>query len=183
MTTTHRYQYGQKSFLGGDMVASIQAFSEALEEGDHPLHSHLNRGIAYLKIGRFSQAIEDFDAVLKEDGRHEVALFYRGIAKLNLEKNEDAVHDLDRCLRLNPERGAAYLARGLAHGGLGHKSEMRKDIHDLHALNNVELGEFLEEYVLSDPLFNQTLALFARDDGKWRLSLTEDEVQRLAVLH
>ena len=87
------------------------------------------------------------------------------------------------CLALNPERGAAYLARGLAHNALQHRGEAEKDIHDSHALNSVELSEFLEEYILSDPLFNRTLLLFEKDEGKWRLSLTEDEVQRLAILH
>ncbi|MBU0961094.1 MAG: tetratricopeptide repeat protein [Proteobacteria bacterium] len=183
MTSTNTFMLGQKAFLSGDLAASIKAFSDALQQGDHPFHSKLNRGIAYLKIGQFARAIADFDTIIKEDNYHDQAFFYRGIAKLNQEKNEEAIHDLDSCLALNPERGAAYLARGLAHSALGHRGEAEKDIHDRHALNNVELGEFMEEYIFSDPLFSRTLTLFKKDEGRWKLALTENEVQRLGTIH
>ncbi len=183
MTTTNTFMIGQKAFLSGDLVSSIRAFSDALKQGDHPFQSKLNRGIAYLKIGRFAQAVEDFNTIIRENDNYDQALFYRGIAKLNLEKNEEAILDFNSCIALNPEKGPAYLARGLAHDALGHKGEAEKDIHDCHALNSVELGEFMEEYIFSDPLFNRTLTLFEKDEGNWRLSLTENEVQRLGTLH
>lgn len=183
MTTTNTFLQGQKAFLDGDLENSIKAFSNSLEQGDHPFHSHLNRGIAYLKICQFALAIDDFDAIIKEDDAYERAFFYRGIAKLNLEANEEAIDDLDRALALNPERGPAYLARGLAHYLLGHNKDAEKDIHNSHVLNNVELGEFMEEYILSNSLFNQTLLFFEKDEGKWALSLTENEMQRMANLH
>lgn len=180
---TNTFMLGQKAFLSGDLATSIKAFSEALKQGDHPFHSSLNRGIAYLKIGQFVRAVEDFDTIINKDDRHDQAFFYRGIAKLNLERNEEAICDLDRSLALNPERGAAYLARGLAHNALGHKREAERDIHDSHALENVELGEFMEEYIFSDSLFNRTLKLLEKDEGRWKLALTENEAQRLTVLH
>ena len=183
MTTTNTFLQGQKAFLGGDLEESIRAFSDALEQGTHPFLSHLNRGIAYLKICQFARAIEDFDVIISRDDIHGRALFYRGIAKLNLEENEEAIHDLDRSLALNPERGATYLARGLAHHALGHRTEAEKDIHDSHVLNNVELGEFMEEYILSESLFNRTLNFFEKDEAKWQLSLTENEVQRMDIVH
>jgi tetratricopeptide (TPR) repeat protein len=183
MTTTNTFLKGQKAFLGGDLADSIKAFSDALKLGTHPVHSHLNRGIAYFKIGQFSRAIEDFDVIIGDDNLHGRALFYRGLAKLNLEENEEAIHDLDRSLALNPERGVAYLALGLAHHALGHRAEAEKDIHDSHVLNNVELGEFMEEYIISESLFNRTLKLFEKDDANWRLSLTESEVQRMDTVH
>ncbi len=183
MTTTNTYLQGQKTFLGGDLEDSIKAFSNALEQGVHPVHSHLNRGIAYFKTCQFDRAIEDFDIIINENNSHERALFYRGIAKLNLEENEEAIHDLDRSLALKPERGDTYLARGLAHNALGHKDEAEKGIHDSHVLHNVELGEFMEENILSESLFNRTLKFFETDDAKWELSLTDTEVQRMDVVH
>ena len=136
-----------------------------------------------LKSAGSHELSNDFDLILERAALHERALFYRGVAKLNLEENEEAIHDLDRFLALNPDRGAAYLARGLAHYALGHREEVGKNIHDNHALNHVELGEFMEEYILSNSLFRRALKLFERDNGKWRLSLTEDEIQRMAILH
>ncbi len=183
MTTTNTYLQGQRSFLSGDLEDSIKAFSDSLEHGVHPFHSHLNRGIAYFKIGRFARAIEDFDVIINEDDVHARALFYRGLANLNLERNEEAILDLDRSIAFNPERGVAYLARGLAHHALGHRNNAEKNIHDSHVLHDVELGEFIEEYVLSESLFNRTLKFFEKDDAEWNLSLTESEVQRMAIVH
>jgi len=183
MTTTNTFLLGQKAFLGGDLENSIKAFSDALKQGTHPVHSHLNRGIAYFKIGQFTRAIEDFDVIIANDNIHGRTLFYRGLAKLNLEENEEAIHDLDRSLALNPERGAAYLARGLAHHALGNRVEAEKDIHDGHVLNDVELGEFMEEYIISESLFIRTLKLFENDDAKWKLLMTESEVQRMDTVH
>ena len=183
MTTINTYLKGQKAFLGGDLEDSIIAFSDALKHGVHPMHSHLNRGIAYFKIGLFDRAIEDFDIVIKEDETHERAFFYRGIAKLNLEENEEAIHDFDRALSLKSHKGVTYLARGLAHHALGHIKESEKDIHDGHVLKNVELGEFMEENILSESLFNRTLKFFENDEAKWELSLTDSEVERMDVVH
>jgi tetratricopeptide (TPR) repeat protein len=183
MTTINTYLKGQQAFLGGDLEDCIIAFSDALEHGIHPMHSYLNRGIAYFKTALFDRAVEDFNRVIKEDKNHERALFYRGIAKLNLEENKEAIHDLDRAISLKPDKGASYLARGLAHHSLGHIKEAKKDIHDGHVLKNIELGEFMEENILSETLFNRTLKLFENDEAKWELSLTDSEVERMDVVH
>ncbi len=183
MTTTNTYLTGQKAFLGGDLERSIVAFTDAVEHGIHPLHSHLNRGIAYFKIGRFHHAIKDFDMLIDEDETHERALFYRGIARLNLGENEEAIHDFDRAIAINPEGGNTYLARGLAHHSLGHRKEANRDIHDGHVLKSVELGEFMEENILAESLFNKTLKYLESDDANWELSLTNNEVQRMDVVH
>jgi len=183
MTTLNTYIQGQKAFLGGDFESSIKDFTSALKQGTHPFHSHLNRGIAYFNIGQFNHAIDDFDAIIDKDDSHERAYFYRGLAKLNLEKNEEALHDFDKSLALRPDRGVTYLARGLAHLGLGHKREAEKDIYDIHVLDNVELGEFIEEYILSETLFNRTLNFIETDEAKWKLLLTASEVLRMDTVH
>jgi tetratricopeptide (TPR) repeat protein len=183
MTNTTIFLQGQKAFLSGDLEESIRAFSEALEQGVHSFYSHLNRGIAYFKIGQFLRAIEDFDVIIKNDDVHPRALFYRGLANLNLGRNEEAIHDLDKSIAYNPDRGATYLARGLAHHALGHRDKATKDIHDSHVLRDVEFGEFIEESILSEALFNRTLKYFEEDDASWNLSLTGSEVQRMGVVH
>lgn len=182
-TTNNTYLQGQKAFLSGNFEESINAFSDALEHDIHLFHSHLNRGIAYFKIGQFLRAVEDFDAIITKDDNHSRAFFFRGLAKLNLNRNTEAIHDLDRAITLNPERGASYLARGLAHHALGHRDKAEKDIHNNHVLKNVELGEFIEENILSETLFNRTLEFFENDDAKWNLSLTASEIQRMAIVH
>jgi hypothetical protein len=50
-------------------------------------------------------------------------------------------------------------------------------------LQTIELGEFIEENVLSEVLYNRTLRYFKRDAAKWNLALTEDEVWRMESVH
>jgi tetratricopeptide (TPR) repeat protein len=196
MTNANIFMKGQKAFLGGDLEDSIVAFSNALEHGVHPFHSLLNRGIAYLKTCKIDHAVkdfdliiskgdavEDFDAIISTAAIHEQAHFYRGIANLNLLKNEEAIQDLDKAIELNPERSASYLARGLAHHALGHHKEAEKNIHDTHVLKNVELGGFIEEYILTESLYYKIIKLFENDDAQWNLSLTRDEIERMASVH
>lgn len=179
MIKTNRFLQGQKAFLDGKYKESIEAFSASLEHEDHPLHSQLNRGIAYLNSCQFAHAIEDFDGVIQKDILHERAFFYRGIAKLNLEENEDAIHDLDTALSLNSARGDSHFARGLAYHALGHSQKAAKDIHDCHVLDTLEPAGFMEEFVLSEPLYKQTLKVLENDTAKWNLFLTESEVRRM----
>lgn len=183
MTTLNTYLQGQKAFLGGDYEDSIKGFTSALKQGTHPLHSHLNRGIAYFNIGQFKHAIEDFDAIIDKDSNHERAYFYRGLAKLNLEKNEEAILDFNKSLELSPDRDVTHLARGLAHLSLDHIREAEKDIYDTQVLNNVEIGEFMEEYILSERLFDRTLEFIEKDESKWKLMMTETEVVSMDTVH
>jgi len=103
--------------------------------------------------------------------------------KLNMEKNEEALQDFNKSLSLSPDRGNTYMARGLAHLSLGDIMAAEKDIYDTHVLNNVEVGAFIEEYILSETLLNRTLKFLETDDTKWRLLLTATEVLRMDNIH
>ena len=48
MTNTKTFLQGQKAFLGGDLEESIEAFSDALEQGVHSFDSHLKIGRAHV---------------------------------------------------------------------------------------------------------------------------------------
>lgn len=41
----------------------------------------------------------------------------------------------------------------------------------------------MENYIVSESLFNHTLSYFTNDDTIWNLSLTEDEVRRMDIIH
>ncbi len=183
MTTLSTYTHGQKAFLDGDFETSIKDFAIALKHGTHPFHSHLNRGIAYFNIGQFKHAINDFDAILEKNDNHERAYFYRGLAKLNMEENKEAILDFNKSLALSPDRGNTYLARGLAYLSLGDIRDAEKDIYDNHVLDNIEVGAFIEEYILSQKLLNRTLKFLETDVAQWRLLLTTTEVLRMDSVH
>jgi tetratricopeptide (TPR) repeat protein len=57
----------------GNFEAAVSAYSLALQ--DRPVFSmaHMNRGLAYMHLGRYERAIEDFNQVLRRDRDHRQA--------------------------------------------------------------------------------------------------------------
>jgi tetratricopeptide (TPR) repeat protein len=180
MTELNAFQEAQLLVLKGDLPASIKAFTRAIAEGVEVFKSHINRGKAHLKIGNLDEALADFETAVslgEEPGR---AFFYRGIAHINKDNCQKAVEDFNEALRIIPERGVVLLARGLALGLLGHKVEAKQDLAKAYAMNDTEIGSFLEEYAISETLCERTMALFEEVPGPWNLVLTNDEVIRMS---
>ena len=109
--------------------------------------------------------------------------FLRGIAYLNDNEFEQSLADLNRALGYNKKRGAAILARGLVLSCIGLHKEAEKDFTNSYVLDNIVIDEFLEEYAISEVLFNQAMALFNVDPGEWRLLLTGDEMAKIEITH
>jgi len=180
MTDFNAFQEAQLLLLKGDLPASIKGFTRAIESGIEVFKSRINRGTAHLKIGDLDEALVDFDEAVslgEEPGR---AFFYRGIAHLNKDNYQEAVNDFNEALRIKPDRGIALLARGLALALLGRKVEAEEDLANAYAMNDTEIGSFLEEYAISGTLCERTMALFQEEHGPWNLVLTNDEVIRMS---
>ena len=77
------------------------------------LQPHLtghNRAAVYLKLGRFDEAIADYDAILKSMPRESIAIYGRGLAKLK--KGDAAAGDADitAAKAINPNIAGAFAA-------------------------------------------------------------------------
>jgi tetratricopeptide (TPR) repeat protein len=77
--------------------------------------SHINQGEAYLKQGKYPEAIAEFTKAIILDPKLAVAYNNRGIAFYNLEKNVEAIADCTKAIELDPKLAAAYNNRGLAY--------------------------------------------------------------------
>jgi tetratricopeptide (TPR) repeat protein len=183
MNTISDRMKGKKYFLDGNLPASIKAFTLALEKEPSSPEVLLGRGAAYLKLGRFDEAVQDLSKVLDGGGDCERAFFLRGIAYLNANELEQALADLNRALEYNRKRGAAILARGLALSSIGYHKEAKKDFNNSYVLNNILIDEFLEEYAISEGLFEQAMKIFSADTKEWGLLLTEDEMVKMEITH
>jgi len=83
MTQLTAFQEGQRLFLKGDLPASIEAFSSAIDNDLELFKSHISRGAAHLKIGELDEALADFNEAVSLGDNPGRAFFYRGIAYLN----------------------------------------------------------------------------------------------------
>ena len=77
------------------------------------------RGEAYMNLGEFGRAIEDFGEAMRFDPGLVDAYMMRGHAYMNQEQFERAIEDFDQAMRLGAEPVDAYISRGNAYSNLG----------------------------------------------------------------
>lgn len=113
----------------GDATKAAEADAKALADfeasakGDptkwRPFH---NRGVSYATMGKYAEAIKDFDRVIKLTANdtkarssHANAWFNRGEAYYALGQFENALSDYNRAIQLNSRDAGAHVSRGHAH--------------------------------------------------------------------
>ncbi len=84
--------------------------------GAHDLAStYVNRGVLFLAMARYDNALSDFNAALRVEPRLAEAFVNRGAALIGEGRNAEGVAEIDRGLTFNPsEPEKAYFNRALA---------------------------------------------------------------------
>jgi putative GTP pyrophosphokinase len=72
---------------------------------------HVHRGMAYLAISDYENALEDFNCSVQLNSENCTAFHYRGLAYQVLQEYSMALQDFDCCLRLDPHRSTALYSR------------------------------------------------------------------------
>ena len=73
-----------------------------------------NRGKAKYKLGKYQDAIEDYNKAIELKPDYVDAYYNRGIAKANLGKFQEAIEDCNKVIELMPDCAIVYLLRGVA---------------------------------------------------------------------
>jgi tetratricopeptide (TPR) repeat protein len=184
MTHSNDLKIGQKYYLAGNFERSIKAFSEALEHGADPVLGYRGLGLSHLKHGDFDRAVDDFSYVLEFEGTADAdAYFYRGVAHLNHDNFFEALADLTRAIALNPHKGAVFVARSLVFRALGKWKEAEADIKKAVQLGDVEVETFLQEYGISQNMYDRALSLFDVGREPWLKELVEKRGNQENLLH
>jgi tetratricopeptide (TPR) repeat protein len=80
------YAYGNRCLtrivMGQDVVKAMQDCDKAIELNPNAVDGHNIRGFVNLKLGRFEQALGDYNAALKLDPNSPHALYGRGLARV-----------------------------------------------------------------------------------------------------
>lgn len=90
------------------------AFSKALHLNNEYADATRGLGIAYVKLGRNSEALELLNGFLKSKNDDVIALYNRGVVKNNLSDFEAAIEDFNRVLELDEVYIDAYFHRSHA---------------------------------------------------------------------
>ncbi len=94
--------YGLSCFHIGELSKSISIYSKAIELGFREPNIYLNRGIGYVSLKEYSQALDDFRKVLKREPNNVQAISCAGICLFELNKPEDSILYFERAIRINP---------------------------------------------------------------------------------
>lgn len=74
--------------------------------------ARLDRGSAYFMLGRYGEAMDDFNAVIEENPRAFDAVHNRGMVHARQDRMERALQDFTRVIDNEPTAVKSYLARG-----------------------------------------------------------------------
>jgi Tfp pilus assembly protein PilF len=85
----------------GEFDDASQAFTEALAIDAKRWQAHLGRGLCRLHLGQFSEALEDFQVVLKEQPNHDRGLFGKAVALQQLGQLDEAAEIYRKLLPSN----------------------------------------------------------------------------------
>jgi len=153
-----------------DSERALTLLNQAIRKDDRFADAFNNRGIVQGQLGKWQEAINNYDMAIRLEPGLAEAYLNRGSAYANLGRTETAIVDLTRAIQLNPRQATALYDRGTALSKLGRYQEAIEDFNAAAALTPcnaaiyynrgnvyVELGDYLkaiknfDEAIKADP--------------------------------
>jgi tetratricopeptide (TPR) repeat protein len=113
---------------------SVTLWSREIQFYDIPTARN-NRGNAYITLGRYQQAINDYDAAIRIDPRFAKAYVNRGVALTYIHEYKKALHDFNTALDLDIQDSSVYFNRGNVFKALGFYERALEDYTKALSLN------------------------------------------------
>lgn len=86
----------------GDYELAQQYCNQAVQSNPTNPHAYYIRGFARYNLGKYRQAIKDFDTTVTLNSKHADAYFYRGTCKKELNKYWSALRDYRKAKEIAP---------------------------------------------------------------------------------
>ena len=110
-----------KALQGGDAVAAVTAYNQAIEsrqlEPEVLANALLNRGLAFQRLNEHVRAIDDYTAAMRIDAMsgklRALALYNRGLSQQKLGNVSRGIEDFTSALFLDSQFSHAYYSRGV----------------------------------------------------------------------
>jgi len=132
-----------------DYDTAIVFFGKDNPEAAYALY---DRGVAKAKLGRYEDAIADYDRAIELKPDYAKAFNNRGSSKDKLMRYEEAIADFDRAIELKPDFAEAFYNRGVVKGKLKRYEEAIADYDDAIRLNPNFAEAFNNRGVAKDEL-------------------------------
>jgi len=105
----------------GDIIFS-QTFDQAIAE------EYNNQGLAYRRIGKYDQAISDFNKAVEINPKYAQSFFNRGVAYMGKDQCDQAISDYTKALEIDPRYEIASFALGVAYMSKGQYDQAISDL-------------------------------------------------------
>ena len=100
--------------------------------------AHMNRAIAYSRLGHIAQALKDFDIAEQLRKEEPMLYFNRGVAYYNIKQYEKAVEDFSHAIMYAPQNPRFFLERARALDKAGYPANAYADLEEaIAALSNI----------------------------------------------
>ena len=126
-----------------DPAKAIALLNEAIRRDDRFAEAFINRGVAYAGLGKWRQAIKDYDSAISLEATSSDAFNNRGAAYASLGETQKALQDFEQAIRLNADNAHAYYNRGTA---CIHQGDLPRAIEDFSKAIELDAGQAASYY-------------------------------------
>jgi len=180
MKSSRRFiEDGRRFMVEGKFKESIEAFTEAIKDGELSDIVFLSRGVAYLRDHQTARALDDFSEVIKRDDGNVRAHFYKGIAYMTKEEYKNAISEFDKTIKLDGNHAAAFFARGTAYAHIGDDELATKNLKTAITFSEANMYGLQETLGLWRTQFDMALSQVTGEKEAPELNLTHDEYNKI----
>lgn len=130
----------QKVYLEGKMDQAIQLATKTIQRDPKHSGAFNTRACALHSLGRYKEALPDFDRALELNQSDPLIYANRGRTLYSLQKFDAALKDFDTSVKLDPKSDDNIRWRGHANGALGKSAESLADFQQAVALKPIALN-------------------------------------------
>lgn len=112
-------EWFDKAYNSTDYNYQVSCYTKCLSFDREYTLAYNNRGVAYQNLGRYQEAIDDYNTTIKINPDYSDAYYNRGVTYQTLGRYQDAIRDYTRALSIDPDYALAYVNRGIAKEQLG----------------------------------------------------------------
>lgn len=103
----------QKALQNNDLNRALKLTNICIESNPMQVNMYNNRGIIYKNLGKYDEALKDFDYAINIDNNYKQAYYNRANLLLQLGYNDEALAELNRLVKIDPRDAFAYNTIGV----------------------------------------------------------------------
>jgi tetratricopeptide (TPR) repeat protein len=161
----HEVQRGADLYRHGDTAGALVEYGSAVNVSPDNAYIRRTRALLLGELGRYEEAIADFDYLLTTQPRSADVLLLKGMALYQMARFQDSLEACEEGTRLSPSNAALQAMRGYALDALGRQQEALVAFGESLAIQNNPHVEKARKVILDASLMSLVDSGFATWSG------------------